>query len=160
MWGQRWYLGSRLKLADISAVNEAIGLRRSPFALDSLKSKYPDPVVEAEVELVKFDLAEDDEVNEVLNARAKGPLWSGFGRCGGFCCEMSHSGDWSSMGDSTKGPCLPFSCARGEASMLNGSECYRKDGRDGGVSKSDGEEGDRMMRNRRRDTAYWSKCEK
>jgi hypothetical protein len=109
-------------LADISAVKEAIGLRRSGLFLGLFKSKYPDPVDEAEVVLVKVELEEEEiEPKEELNARANGPLCRGFGRCCccWFCCEISHRGEWSSMGDITNGICLPFSWARGEASMLD-----------------------------------------
>jgi hypothetical protein len=71
-------------LADISAVKEAIGLRRSGLFLGLFKSKYPDPVDEAEVVLVKVELEEEEiEPKEELNARANGPLCRGFGRC---CC--------------------------------------------------------------------------
>ena len=44
-------LGSRLKFADMSAVREAIGLRRSHFDR-LLMSKYPVPEDDAEVALV------------------------------------------------------------------------------------------------------------
>jgi hypothetical protein len=61
------YLGSRLKLADISAVKEAIGLRRSPLLLELGMSKYPDPVDGMDVAFVKFELAEDEpDPNEEL----------------------------------------------------------------------------------------------
>jgi len=51
------YLGSRLKLADMSAVRDAMGLRRSRL----LTPKYPVPEDDAEVEFKQFELDDPDD---------------------------------------------------------------------------------------------------